>query len=318
MTRTCKICKNIFQNRKYIAREMMLGLREEFEYFECGQCGCLQILHIPKCMIKYYPADYFAFHKINSMKPDKFKRFLRQRVTMAYLNGLKAFRSTDIPHWMHSEWKRKYGFNINSNILDVGCGNGKLLLRLHKLGFNKLMGIDPYIIDNYYFNNGIRIYKMQLNDLDETFDFIMLNHSFEHIEEPLSTLQKLFQITHKNSLLMIRIPVVSSLAWRKYKTHWVQLDAPRHFFLHSIKSMEILCQKAGFAIENIEFDSTAFQFCGSEQYLADIALHDNKSIYKGIKKSIFTGSQIKKFHILANRLNQKNDGDQACFLLKRK
>ena len=39
------------------------------------------------------------------------------------------------------------------------------------------------------------------------------------------------------------IPVKSQTIWEKYGVNWSQIDAPRHFFLHTIKSFKILCSK---------------------------------------------------------------------------
>ena len=59
----CKICTNSENNRAYQIREMMFGFRDEFTYFECARCGCLQIAEIPSNMDRYYPATYFkGFH----------------------------------------------------------------------------------------------------------------------------------------------------------------------------------------------------------------------------------------------------------------
>jgi len=46
----CKVCNNEKNNRTYQIREMMYGFKEEFTYFECLKCGCLQIAAIPKNM----------------------------------------------------------------------------------------------------------------------------------------------------------------------------------------------------------------------------------------------------------------------------
>ena len=37
---TCKICDKSEDNPVIIAREMMFGKRDEFEYFQCLRCGC--------------------------------------------------------------------------------------------------------------------------------------------------------------------------------------------------------------------------------------------------------------------------------------
>mgnify|MGYP000938470375 CR=1 FL=1 len=41
----------------YVAREMMIGMREEFRYFQCANCDCLQIEEVPVNMDKFYPSN---------------------------------------------------------------------------------------------------------------------------------------------------------------------------------------------------------------------------------------------------------------------
>ena len=57
---TCKVCQNSEHNKTFIAREMMFGVRDEFEYFECSNCGCVQIAEVPSNLAKYYPAEYLS------------------------------------------------------------------------------------------------------------------------------------------------------------------------------------------------------------------------------------------------------------------
>ena len=116
---------------------------------------------------------------------------------------------------------------------------------------------------------------------------------------------------------MIRIPVVSSFAWEDYGVHWVQLDAPRHFFLHSLDSLRILARKEKFHIEDIVFDSDEFQFWGSEQYKNGISLRSEKSYSMNPAQSIFNQEQIDRFRRKAMQLNRDARGDQAVFYLKK-
>ena len=143
----------------------------------------------------------------------------------------------------------------------------------------------------------------------------MLNHSFEHMPEPLQVLNKLYLLLNPDKYLLIRIPVAGSYSWRKYGVNWVALDAPRHFFLHTKKSIKILAEKVGFKLVDIIFDSTDYQFWGSEQYLNDIPLRDSRSYYENPNSSIFSKKQIKEFKAKAIELNKNNDGDCACFYL---
>jgi 2-polyprenyl-3-methyl-5-hydroxy-6-metoxy-1,4-benzoquinol methylase len=299
-------------------KEMMFGFEDEFEYLECADCGCLQILNPPIDMSKYYPEKYYSFRKITALFDNPIKSFVRhQRAYFAM--GRKTLIGKIIsglsPPQKFYKWFEIAKVDFNHSILAVGCGNGERLITLRKEGFSKLTGIDPYIKDDILYGNGVKVHKMNLSNMHQKFDFIMLNHSFEHMNNPLDTLNKLHNILNPNSYLMIRIPIASSFAFHKYGAHWVQIDAPRHCFLHTPQSMKILAEKANLHLKEILFDSYELQFLGSEQYLKGIHLRDENSYYENPEKSIFTKNEIQKYRMKSAELNREGKGDQAAFFL---
>ncbi|MBC8472001.1 MAG: class I SAM-dependent methyltransferase [Planctomycetes bacterium] len=316
----CKICNNSEASKTYIAREMMFGYGDEFEYFECSECGCLQIKLFPNNLAKYYSPDYMSFCKPNIPKlffPISFikQRRLRYSLGEKDLYGIlfsKIFGNPSIPVWLpKAEVKSDY------SILDVGCGVGRLLLRLRRKGFYNLTGIDPFIKDNIFYKNGVQIYKKYLEEFEGQFDFIMLHHSLEHMPDPLSSIKELYRLVKPKRYVLIRIPIVSSFAWRKYRTNWIQLDAPRHLFLHSVKSIQILADKTNFKVADVVYDSKSVQFWGSELYEKQIEVKKRHSFYSNIKKrqSFFSKKELQKYEQKAKELNAQKDGDQACFYL---
>ncbi len=314
----CKICKNTVNNKSYIVREMMFGYRDKFEYFKCGECGCLQINRIPDNLSKYYPKNYYSFLKPYYFKDGFLKSFLKhQRAEYCLYKknviGMLLTRLYKTPNYYN--WFKKVKIEFKSEILDAGCGVGHLLVSMHKDGFSNLTGIDPFINDDIFYERGLKVFKKNLSELKQLFDFIILHDSFEHMREPLSVFKELYRMLKSNRYVLIKIPVVSSFVWRKYGINWVQLDAPRHLFLHTIKSIQILAGKAGFQIKDVVFDSTEFQFWGSEQYLRDIPLRAENSYVENPRKSIFSKEQINSFKTKAAELNKNNDGDSACFYL---
>jgi hypothetical protein len=97
----------------------------------------------------------------------------------------------------------------------------------------------------------------------------------------------------------------------------VNLDAPRHFYLHSIRSLNILAESAGFRVRRCDYDSNASQFWGSEQYRRDIPLMAANSWMVNPAKSIFTKQQILEFQQRADILNREHRGDQVtAYLIK--
>src|SRR5262249_6924860 len=141
-------------------------------------------------------------------------------------------------------------------------------------GFRRLTGVEPYIERDITYSRDVKILKRSIEDVEGAFDFIMFHHSFEHIGKPLSTSRGAYRLLAPGGRVMIRIPVSDSEAWRIYGTDWVQLDAPRHLFLHTRNSIQVLSHSAGLTLDEVVCDSNDFQFWGSEFYRRDIPLRD--------------------------------------------
>jgi len=328
MSAACSVCGDAREKNRIIAREMMFGTRESFEYSQCAGCGCVALSQRPADMARYYPADYYSF----SVRPGQeipqrdsvLRKFLRCRRTAFLLKDHdiigRLVSSVKPPEPLLAEyisWLRNCHAHLDSRILDVGCGTGRFLKELAWYGFNDLSGVDAFISVDNIDGPGLRIRKGSIDNVEGTFDCIMLHHSFEHMDDPLAVCKHIVRLLSKRGYALIRIPTVSSYAWQHYKERWVQLDAPRHIFLHSLESMKILAEKSGLIIRDIVFDSSDFQFWASEQYKLDIPLNDPRSYARDRTAGIFTEAQIKEFQQKAAQLNAQKQGDQVCVYLSR-
>jgi SAM-dependent methyltransferase len=316
---TCRICGNDKGNSEFIVKEMMFGLRETFKYFECSCCGCLQITDIPSDMAKYYPSNYYSFNAaVDSVSfVNKLLKRLRDNYAVFDEGILGRILYRYRPDAIGLKSLAKLALKKDMRIIDVGCGDGKLLCALREIGFRNLLGVDPFVARDIDYSNGVRIVKNELANIDGTWDVVMFHHSFEHIFDQFGILNSANRVLDDHGSCVIRVPVASSFAWRHYGVNWVQLDAPRHFFLHSIQSMTHLAEQAGFYIAHIEFDSTSLQFIGSELYSKDMCLVD---LYTGeLKKpsSFFSAAELSKFSDKTKLLNDKGEGDQAVFYLRK-
>jgi SAM-dependent methyltransferase len=311
---TCRICDNEAGNTSFQTKEMMFGLRDEFTYIECAQCGVVQIETVPAEMARYYPASYYSYAR--QQKDPSALKLWRQRHAYqqrfgdsSLLGALAALFSHKLPAWMNSKY-----FRFASRILDVGCGSGELLLELQRGGFGHLTGADPFIAADIHYAGGVSIFKKDFLELEGKFDFIMFHHSFEHMAEPLKIFQRLAQALNPGGAALIRIPVADSYAYRTYRAHWVNLDPPRHFFLHTPKSIGLLTKQVGLRLAEVIYDSTHMQFYGSELYRRDLTL---EAYNQGQHRDLFSKPEMRKFRIEAARLNQKRDGDLACFFIQK-
>jgi hypothetical protein len=116
-----------------------------------------------------------------------------------------------------------------------------------------------------------------------------------------------------NGRILIRVPTCSSAAWREYRDNWVQLDAPRHLYLHSRESLRLMAEQHGLRIERMDDDSGTFQFWGSEQYRRGIPLNDPRG--HGKVHRLFSKMEMKAFARRAKILNRQGEGDQVSLVL---
>jgi SAM-dependent methyltransferase len=339
----CRVCGNAGGNRLHRAREMFAGTREEFTYVECAACGTLQLRDVPD-LARYYSDDYYSFRADSDAHDDadaSLRRRLRRRLgaftrrrIAAYLcarrgtlgaarhplgwlaSRVRAKQARDFPAYLR-DTRLRLNFSPRSAILDVGSGAGATLLLLRGFGFRDLTGIDPFLDADIVYDAGTRVLKTELSDLKREFDLVLANHSIEHVAAPRAALAEINRLLRRGHYAVVRTPVVAR-AWESYKTDWVQLDAPRHLFIFNAATFIALASDAGFSVDEVRYDSTAFQFWGSELYARDIPLSDARSYFANPDGSIFSRAQINAWEEGAQALNARGEGDQAIFYLRKK
>jgi SAM-dependent methyltransferase len=204
----------------------------------------------------------------------------------------------------------------DSAILDVGCANGRELSAYWACGFRNLLGIDPYLSEDIHYGCGVRILKKELKEVDGKFDLIMFHHVLEHIPDQCGMLELAKEKLNGDGQIIVRIPLSDSETALAYREKWVQLDAPRHFFLHSRKSLSFLAEKTGLRVDKMVYDSEAFQFIGSELYRrGGISLNEFYADYAQNYSRFFNEGDENAYQLRANELNLAGQGDQAGFCL---
>lgn len=277
----------------------MFGLRQKFTYLECSGCGVLLLANPPDNLSDYYPKEYYSFATTNGLA-GKLKPF---GLSLGRL-GLRRLIHSVLP-MTPVDLIYRLEMTPDMSILDVGGGNGKQVRELRQAGFPHALCIDPFTSQESAYCR-----KITLSELEGTWDRIMFHHSFEHIEDQLSTLMEVRNKLSPNGVCMIRVPV-ATWAWRHYGIDWVQLDAPRHMCIHTPASMRIAAQLAGLSVREIKNDSGTLQFWGSELYRRDIPLIEGE---RNLSK-YFDAKTMKKYAAASRALNASGEGDQAEFII---
>lgn len=271
----CRICKDEAEHKAYQVKEMFFGTGKEFMYFECDKCQCIQIVEVPENLGEYYGSDYYSFEKPKLQEPETPKR-------------------------------------IERRILDVGCGAGKWLIEKYAEGHVNLWGCDPFLEQDISYGECIHIKKCTIHEIEGQFDLIRLHDSFEHMVDPLETLISIERLLDEAGMCLLSIPVFPNAAYDIFGTFWYQWDAPRHLFLHSVKSMKYLCSQTGLQIREITFNSGDMQFISSLLYQEGIPYIEHDDV---VIEREFSNQELIEFAKVTEELNRKGYGDHAVFVL---
>ena len=156
---------------------MMQGKGDMFNYFRCSRCGCLQITDFPVNLHFYYK-DYYTNERVWKEFSFSKKILWKFRSTLSNYKIYSLIEKINFNSILN--WKQIARINKESNILDVGCGSGDVLNEFKMHGFGNLTGIDPYLAVEIK-KEDIELFRKSIFEIESKFNFIMFNHSFEHI-----------------------------------------------------------------------------------------------------------------------------------------
>ena len=296
---------------------MLLGSRDRFTYWSCPRCASVQISAVPPHLSDYYPPDYFSMRSYQRLARSRVRALVDPwRVTHGLngWHGLGAIAELLCRPLDYVGWLRAARLGPQAQILDVGCGSGKLLVRLSLGGLSRCIGVDPYIDEPIHYPNGVDVLKTNLirfaQETSERFDLVIFNHSLEHVSDPFENLRCARGLLGEHGSILIRLPIAGCRAHELYGAHWCSLDPPRHLFVPTLRGVEYLASRAELVIYRRECDSTAWQFIGSELYRRDISAVDVTK-----RTRFFPRSQIAAFERRTRELNARDEGDQFALLL---
>lgn len=324
----CPACRCEDAGEQLTVRELMFGTGESFPYAACPDCGSVRLAAVPEDLGRYYPEDYYSV----DLDPERIfagrhvraftrlvtrsvlfgsgrltraaRKVVRRRQFQTLTSILGAVRAAGLPR------------GRQTRVLDVGCGSGVLIHVLALAGLTSVTGVDPFAPADRVLGSGAVILKRELEEVQEPFDLVMFHHSFEHVLDPGASLDAAAGLLTPGGRVLVRMPTVTSDAFERYREDWVQLDAPRHITVFSREGMARLCAERGLELVATHDDSTAFQFWGSEQARAGVALGDPESHFVNPAASRFTDAQIGAWDREAEGLNAIGRGDQSAWVLR--
>ena len=254
----CIICNGSTWEYLFPVHDRMFGIAGKFSEYRCKRCGLVRLS--PKLsetgVKKYYPsASYYSYS--GTSKPTFFGNLRSYLITHRWSRFF--IRVPAIPE------------GNPGRILDVGCGSGSTLVLLRTLGWDVFgLDIDKQAIraarKRGLTNVSLGSYEDAIKYPDNYFDVIRLYHVIEHLGEPERCLRLIYKKLKRGGQILIGTPNVSSIIPKLFGPYWYNLDAPRHLYLFSPKTLSILLKRCSYTDAKVRFAS-AGGWVGSMQYV---------------------------------------------------
>jgi SAM-dependent methyltransferase len=189
-------------------------------------------------------------------------------------------------------------------VLDIGCGNGRFLYFLSKMGPYEIYGSElegnaasrAKLIPEIHLNIG----RFQDTNYPEDFySAITLFHVFEHLQEPKKVLDKINRLLKKDGFLVLSFPNIRSLQAYILKSNWLHFDPPRHLFLPDYKVFIEHMKNSGYVFVRKKFFSPEQNPVGAVQGLFNVMFKKRDllfELFKGNKSYAYgTGKSVLGF-----------------------
>lgn len=141
-------------------------------------------------------------------------------------------------------------YRDGANLLDVGCGNGRMIAKMQAAGW-QVMGIDfdPIAIESAR-TQGLDAHVGRIEEIDfpsDSFDVVASSHVLEHVHDPEQFLKESLRLVKPGGRLLVITPNARSTGSTYFGRHWRGLEPPRHLHLftpHSLANLASMVSRA--------------------------------------------------------------------------
>ena len=174
----------------------------------------------------------------------------------------------------------KIAGKIQGNIIDIGCGQGRLLEKvLKKFRVNQAIGIDisPKLCALASARNPqASIFNLDAEEVDNkfsenSFDIVFMTEVLEHLLNPQKVLLKISRILKPGGKLIITVPNSDWFGYKKYKrSREIFQPVDDHFY--KVDEVKRLLEQNNFRVEEIHGGDVLFNYSGILKFIDKILL----------------------------------------------
>ncbi len=270
-------CEPVYERPSYLLQTTTHSLCFDINYQICRNCGLVfmnpQLSQ--RCWLIYLKNDSFStmpthvdVNRFEAHLPLIFRDFCRKKISQY------------------------------TQILDIGCGDGHFLYYLKKTYNCVPFGID--LSERYckYLKNilGVSAENISLEDFSpkkNLFDIIISRHVFEHLDNPISSLKKVYNLLADDGYFVFEVPSVH------YPSFSFRDMFSAHSFLFSPITMRRAIMGSGFSIVSADEDNCLKYILQKTKAAQQLSYAND---YQTVRKTLT--SSLKKYE--QTNINVKN------------
>lgn len=259
-------------NKKIFASIDRFGL--EFSSYICKNCGLIFTTpYISDNSLPFYYNNFY--HPLHFGKAKPIENLCLKGQGAKIFNFVKA--------------------HLNSSyikIFEIGAGCGSNLLEFANIAKKNKIEVDCYgteynkdYVKHGNKNKGLKLTSNSIeeyvNQTNDKFNLVIMSHVFEHLTDPLDTLEHIKKIMHENSIIYIEVPGILDLKTKyAYDCDFLKYITHAHTFNFSLSSLTATLNQCGFhVLKGNEKVESLFGFNKYTNNSFTLGLYDN---YKAI------------------------------------
>ncbi len=278
-----------------------------YKLLRCRKCGLCFVHPIPPIEIQrlHYKTDKAVIPARNMRRAEKkisrFEHPIRRwilRESKGYGFYEKSFFLSKLAAHIFAFFTLKDIIPLRGEgrILDVGCNDGLFLYIHNRLGW-KTFGVEPeFSLCEKAKELGIDVFCGTLEESSfpsSYFDIIRFNQAFEHIPNPMLTLQETKRILNDKGTIYIEVPNQRSFSFYVFREDFY--GTPMHLYIFSPKTFSLLCKKVGLKAKKIKIRCSVGFFVHCLELRCKDKGNISKIILPIIKSKIFKALFVRPF-----------------------
>ena len=211
----CRLCGSKKFKKLYVV--------EQFKIEKCTNCGLVRTNSLDTKQYDEYHRDEKEYTKDEAL----FRNIFLKR----YQNIIK--------------------YKDKETILDIGASTGTMLSIFKDAGWD-VWGVEPSeTAVKVAKKRGIKMSQGFFENVKlppNHFDVVLMNHTFEHVEDPLKVLKKIKRVLKKDGIVYIDVPNFDSWDAQVKGANWGYLMPSEHTFHYTSETLRKLMEKTGFEV----------------------------------------------------------------------